>query len=80
MDPEAYGDSDMKSDAPMGMSEAMMGMNEARQRRNRTISHDRRVELAHLAERMAMDVLERTKPHERCLLRRMVENLMPGED
>lgn len=56
---------------PMEMGERM---------RRRVIDHKRRLQLQHFANKIAADVMENTKPHERCLLRRMVENLLPGED
>ena len=57
-------------------AEAFMG---SRRDRSREISHGRRLELQRMASQIAVDVLEKTKAHERCLLRRMVENLLPGE-
>lgn len=46
--------------------------------RRSEISHERRLELYSLAKKIAKDVLKNTGRHERCLLRQMVENLMPG--
>lgn len=45
-----------------------------------TISHKRRIELQQLASVISAHVLETTKVHERCLLRRMVENLLPEKE
>lgn len=60
-------------------AEAPSGFMESR-RRSAIIGRERRLQLLRFAEKIAADVLENTKTHERCLLRRMVENLLPGED
>lgn len=49
-------------------------------RRLRDVSYTRRVQLLAMAQRIAEDLMEHTKQHERCLLRRMVESLLPGEE
>ena len=64
-----------------GMGDTMAApMSLRRPRRMREISHGRRLELQRMANAIAADVLEKTKIHERCLLRRMVENLLPEEE
>ena len=76
MKPEDYGDSDQRQcEDPGSGGKVMFGPRQSRQ-----VNHERRVQLLRHAERIAADVLEHTKPHERCLLRRMVENLLPGEE
>lgn len=44
--------------------------------RRKIIPYDRRRELMDFAFHLAEQVMEKTKNHERCLLRSMVENLL----
>jgi hypothetical protein len=71
-------DSDMKDDVTDdGPAEDAGPVNVFREaeRSRRPIPFGRRKELLRMAEGIVADVLRQTEPHERCLLRRMVESL-----
>ncbi len=48
--------------------------------RRSSIPFSRRKELLRFAEELAETVMERVKPHEMCLLRRMVDGLVERHD
>jgi hypothetical protein len=72
MDPENYAD-----EGPGKMAEAAP---RGHFRGRHQITSKRRRELAALAGHFATEVEAKTQPHERCLLRQMVENLLPDRD
>lgn len=63
-------------DSPM---QEMSGMDCGETRRSPVITTARRKELMTLANKLAEEVERLTKPHERCLLRRMTEMLVERE-
>lgn len=70
---------DSEPDKCVPQGRVMLSERETNRRRARTIGHERRLQLLRMAERIAAEVQENTKVHERCLLRSMIENLLPDE-